>query len=346
MNARRALAATVVTATLASGVARAFLALASFARNREGALDLADALSGSTGLWHAIAVEAPLRTLAPLVGTVVGLRLLDTPRARDGAALGCLAALASFAIQSLVHPAPHAVFAALVAASFGAAIGACAAELHQHPNASSPLVFAWTAHTCAWTALLTATTARTRAAVLLTAMITLAITAAHARLQRERRRLRDDVGATFSLASRTLQSLTPWHLRGEGVHHLSLRWLAFGMLTTLGVLLLSCAIAVVAGHALGLDFATFEQDEGAASSDLAFVAAFILGAFALSGWLLGRVASVRATSESILGPLLIVPLVVVVLPTGRSEFVFTLALALIAALLTAAGAVMARRTSA
>jgi hypothetical protein len=346
VTVRRALTAVALAATLASGVARCFLALAAFARQREGAASLGDALGGSTGLWHALAVEAPLRTLAPLVAVVVALRLFESPRARDGAALGAIASLAALAVQSVVHPAPHALFAAVIAVSFGAAIGAGAAEAAVDPSAGSPLVFAWLAHSGAIAAMLTTSSARARSAVLLSALATLAVTAAHAYLQRERRRLRDDVEATLSLASRTLQSLTPWHLRGEGVRHLSLRWLAFAVFTTLGLIFFACAMAVVSGHALGLDFATFEQDEGAASSDLAFVAAFILAAFALSGWLLGRVTALRAMSESILGPLMLVPVVVVALPTGRSDFLFSVALALVAALLTAAGAVMARRTSA
>ena len=180
--------------------------------------------------------------------------------------------------------------------------------------------------------------------MLLAALLTVSITGAHAFLQRKRRRLRDDVGATFSLASRTLQSLAPWELRGAA-EQISLRWLAFGMLTTLGLLMTACVGAVAAGHALGLDFATFEQEGGAASSDLAFVGSFVLAAFALAGWLLGRVAAVRATSESILGPLLLVPVMVIAMPTGRAGFLLTVAFALVAALFTAAGAVMARRTS-
>ncbi len=104
--------------------------------------------------------------------------------------------------------------------------------------------------------------------------------------------------------------------------------------------------AVVAGRALGLDFATFEHEGGASSADLAFIAAFVLAAFALAGWLLGRASAVHATSESILGPLLVVPLAVVALPTGRSGFFLTVVFGVVAALFTAAGAVMARRTSA
>jgi hypothetical protein len=345
LSVRRALeAAALGTASSAAGTG-ALEFVARFARAREGALSLEDAIGGSTGLWHAIAVEAPARTLAPLAAAVLALRLTSAPLARLGALVGALAALASFAVVAAVHPTPRAAFAAFVSAAFGAALGACAAELRSAPEAGSPLVLAWLAYTGAEASLLAAPSARVRAAVLLAALGTLVLTAAHAHLQRKRRRLRDDVGATISLASRTLQSIAPWRLRSD-VDRVSLRWLAFGVLTTLGLLVTACVGAVVAGRALGLDFATFELEGGASSADLAFIGAFVLAAFALSGWLLGRASAVRATSESILGPLLVVPLTVVALPTGRSGFFLTILFGLVAALFTAAGAVMARRTSA
>lgn len=341
---KRTLAAAGASSVLGGALALLFEVVASYARRYQGARSLEDAMSGSTGLWHALAVEAPLRTLAPLAAAVVALRVVKAPLARDGALVGALAGVSALAAQHAAHPTAHLVFAALIAATFGASLGACAAELQSNPRAGSPLLFAWFTHTSATTVLLVTESARSRAAVLLAAVLTVSITAAHAFLQRKRRRLRDDVGATFSLASRTLQSLAPWELRGAA-EQLSLRWLAFGMLTTLGLLMTACVGAVAAGHALGLDFATFEQEGGAASSDLAFVGAFVLAAFALAGWLLGRVAAVRATSESILGPLLLVPVMVVAMPTGRAGFLLTVVFALVAALFTAAGAVMARRTS-
>ena len=345
MKGSRVLAAAGASSVLGGALALLLEVAAAAARRYQGARSLEDAMSGSTGLWHALAVEAPLRTLAPLAAAVVALRLVKQAFARDGAVVGTTAALAAFAAQHATHATAHGVFGALIAATFGASLGACAAELQSNPRAGSPLVFAWVTHTGAEAVLLTFDGARARAAVLLAALLTVTITAAHAYLQRKRRRLRDDVGATFSLASRTLQSLAPWELRGAA-QHLSLRWLAFGMLTTLGLLMAACFAAVAAGHALGLDFATFEQEGGAASSDLAFIGAFVLAAFAVSGWLLGRVAAVRATSESILGPLLLVPVMVIALPTGRAGFLLTIAFAVVAALFTAAGAVMARRTSA
>lgn len=345
MKLKQLLAAASAASLLGGALALLFEAAANAARRYQGARSLEDAMSGSTGLWHAIAIEAPLRTLAPLAATVAALRVVKGPFARDGALVGALAGLTALAAEQSAHGSSHAVFEALVAATFGAALGACAAELQSNPRAGSPLLFAWFAHTGSSVTMLVAEGARARAAVLLAALLTVSITAAHAYLQRRRRRLRDDVGATFSLASRTLQSLAPWQLRGAA-EHLSLRWLAFGVLTTLGVLMAACVAAVAAGHALGLDFATFEREDGAASSDIAFVGAFVLAAFALSGWLLGRVAAVRATSESILGPLLLVPVMVIALPTGRAGFLLTVAFALVAALFTAAGAVMARRSSA
>ena len=345
MSGKRTFVAAGASSLAGGALALLFEAVAAHARRYEGAPSLEDATTASTGLWHALAVEAPLRTLAPLAATVAALRLVPKPIARDGALVGTLAGSSAIAAQLVSHPSAHPLFAALVAATFGASLGACAAELESNRRAGSPLLFAWFTQTSAATVLLVAESARSRAAVLLAALLTVSITAAHAYLQRRRRRLRDDVGATFSLASRTLQSLAPWQLRGAA-EHLSLRWLAFGVLTTLGVVMGACIAAVLAGHALGLDFASFEQDAGAASSDLAFVGAFVLAAFAVSGWLLGRVAAVRATSESILGPLLLVPVAVVALPTGRSGFLLTVAFALVAALFTAAGAVMARRTSA
>jgi hypothetical protein len=346
LSVRRALGVASASAASAATLAACADRLARFAREREGARSLEDALAGSTGLWHALAIEAPLRTLAPLVATVLALRLVTAPLARLGALVGAIAGLAAFAVNAALHPAPHGVFAGVVAATFGAAIGACASEVQRHPKAGSPLIFAWITSTFAAAALLTSQSARGRAAVLLAAVLTASVTAAHALLQRKRRRLRDDVGATISLASRTLQSIAPWRLRGDALDHVSLRWVAFGVLTTLGLLVTACAGAVVAGRALGLDFATFEQEAGASSADLAFVAAFVLAAFALAGWLLGRASAVRATSESILGPLLVIPIVVVALPTGRSGFLLTIVFALVAALFTAAGAVMARSASA
>ncbi len=346
MSARRALGAVALGAASSALFASCAELVARFARGREGARSLEDALAGSTGLWHALAVEAPLRTLAPLAATLLALRVVKAPLARLGAAVGATAALAAFAVTATLHPAAHGAFGAFVSSAFGAAIGACAAEVQNHPKAGSPLVFAWLTFTGGAAALLTAPTARGRAAVLLAAILTASVTGAHALLQRKRRRLRDDVGATISLASRTLQSIAPWRLRGGALDHVSLRWVAFGVLTTLGLLVTACAGAVVAGRALGLDFATFEQEAGASSADLAFVAAFVLAAFAVAGWLLGRASAVRATSESILGPLLVIPLAVVALPTGRSGFLLTVVFAFVAALFTAAGAVMARRTSA
>ncbi len=345
MTAWRYLGLVLSAAVLALASARLCLALAEICRSYEGARGLSDALSGPTAMWHAFAIEGPLRALGPLVATTLALRFLETPRARDGALFGTTAAMCAFAVQQRMHPVGHEWFLAIIVVLFGLSVGVCAASLHATPKSSGPIFLVWLAHLVGAASLLLWPTARVRAAVLLLAVAAALGTGAHALFQRERRHFRDEFGATISLASRTIQSLTPWHLRRAQGPSFSIRWLTFGFLTTLGLVVFSCSLAVAAGRGLGLDFATFDHDGGAASADLAFVGAFILAAFSLAGWILGRVALARDTSESIGGPLVLIPLVVVALPTGRSDFFLTIVFALAAALFTAAGAVMARRAT-
>ena len=343
MSGRRNVGAAALGAASAAILAGLLELVGRAARSYEGAPSLADAIAGPVGIWHAIAVEAPLRTVPSLVASLLALRLLAATRADAGALVGSASALAAAVVQGHLRVTAHPFFSSVIAATFGAAIGAAAAERQPRPRASSTLVFAWLMQTASMAAELTVPTPRGRAAIFLAASLTVVLAATHIFLERRQRRLRDDVGATISLASRTIQSLTPWHLRRHGAAELSLRWLTFGILTTLGLLVTACVAAVAAGRALGLDFATFEHEAGAASSDLAFVGAFVLAAFAVSGWLLSRAAGPRAPTEAVLGPLVVVPLAIAALPTGQVGFVVTLALGLTAVLLIAAGVVTARR---
>lgn len=120
-----------------------------------------------------------------------------------------------------------------------------------------------------------------------------------------------------------------------------LRWILFGALVTVGVLLTMLAGSVVLGHRTGVDFSAVDD---AASIDqsappLILLGAAILTAFPFSGYLVARAAAARSVLEPALGASVAIIVIVVLLGLAAPiAVVFALALAPVAFALACTGA--------
>ncbi len=79
---------------------------------------------------------------------------------------------------------------------------------------------------------------------------------------------------------------------------LMVHWIAFGALVTLGVTLVCLALAVYAGHRMGVDFALADEAELGAAVPLVLLGSAVLAAFPISGYLVARASG----TESVLEP--------------------------------------------
>lgn len=88
------------------------------------------------------------------------------------------------------------------------------------------------------------------------------------------------------------------HVMSSRGQPLMVHWIAFGALVTIGVILVFLALAVYAGHRMGVDFALVDESELVATLPLAVLGAALLAAFPVSGYLVARASG----SESVLEP--------------------------------------------
>ena len=130
-----------------------------------------------------------------------------------------------------------------------------------------------------------------------------------------------------------------WQLLQPKQSPLMLHWIGLGTLVTAGVGLSAIAVALYAGHAMGLDFATADEADVRSNGPLFFLATAIGSAFPIAGYLVARASGTRSVLEPALGAALAVLGGVLFLSvTTPIAAVFALALAPIAFVLASGGA--------
>lgn len=120
---------------------------------------------------------------------------------------------------------------------------------------------------------------------------------------------------------------------------LFLHWIAIGGLVTLGMMMALFAIAVYAGHRLGIDFGTTDEGDWKSGVPIVLLGSALLLAFPLSSFLISRSASATSVLEPALSAALAIALLLLVLSmTAPAAIVTVLIVAPAAFLLACAGA--------
>ncbi len=120
---------------------------------------------------------------------------------------------------------------------------------------------------------------------------------------------------------------------------LMVRWIVVGAFVTLGVILVSLALAVYAGHRLGIDFALVNEEDVRSSGPLVLMGAAALLAFPIAGFLVARASAAHSVLEPALGASITIALLTVLLSmTSPVALVFALAMAPVAFGLACGGA--------
>jgi hypothetical protein len=118
-----------------------------------------------------------------------------------------------------------------------------------------------------------------------------------------------------------------------------LRWIVFGAIVTVGVIVASVAGAVVLGLRLGVDFGAVDEGEIAGAVPLALIGLGVLLAFPASGYLVSRASGADSVLEAALSTGLAIAGTLVMLGLAAPvAVVFALAFAPIAFALACAGA--------
>ena len=131
-------------------------------------------------------------------------------------------------------------------------------------------------------------------------------------------------------------------LRQEG-QPITLRWVAFGALVTLGGMTLGLAGAIAFGHWAQVDFSIVDEHDVSTTAPVALLGAGLLAAFPLSGYLVARASGLATLLEPALASALAILLTLVVLGLAAPvALVFALAFSPIAWGLACAGAWVGR----
>lgn len=120
---------------------------------------------------------------------------------------------------------------------------------------------------------------------------------------------------------------------------LFLHWIAIGGLVTLGMMMALFALAVYAGHRLGIDFGTTDEGDLKSSLPIVLLGSAVLLAFPLASLLITRSAAATSVLEPALGAALAIALLLLVLSmTAPAAIVTVLIVAPAAFALACAGA--------
>jgi hypothetical protein len=120
---------------------------------------------------------------------------------------------------------------------------------------------------------------------------------------------------------------------------LMLHWIAIGTLVTMGVMIAMIALAVFAGHRIGIDFAMADEADVRSSGPLVLIGSAILSAFPIAGYLVARASAATSVLEPAMGAGLAIAAVLAMLSvTAPIAVVFALAVAPVAFALACGGA--------
>ena len=127
-------------------------------------------------------------------------------------------------------------------------------------------------------------------------------------------------------------------LRREG-QPITLRWVLFGALVTVGTMASGLALAVAFGHWMHVDFSIIDEHDVSTTGPVALLGAGLLAAFPLSGYLIARASSLPSLLEPALASGLAIGVTLALLGlTAPVALVFALAFSPIAWALACAGA--------
>ena len=131
-------------------------------------------------------------------------------------------------------------------------------------------------------------------------------------------------------------------MRREG-QPITLRWILFGALVTVGAMTVGIALSVALGHSLHVDFSTVDEHDVTTTGPVALLGSGLLAAFPVSGYLIARASNLPTLLEPALASGLAIVLTLVLLGLAAPvAVVFALAFSPIAWGLACAGAWVGR----
>ncbi len=120
---------------------------------------------------------------------------------------------------------------------------------------------------------------------------------------------------------------------------LMLHWIAVGALVNVGVVLVSLALAVYAGHRMGVDFALADEADVRSIGPLILLGSGLLAAFPFAGYLVARASAAQSVLEPAMAAALAIAAVVLALSaTAPVVLIFALAVSPVAFGLACSGA--------
>ncbi len=324
-------------------------------------LDIRTEVAGNTGaLLFLFGFAAPAREAAKVAAMWPAFRSKYFDEPLDGLVYASAAALGFAAVENALtlraHPAgwvwilrtfmalPAHVF---FACTWGYALGR--AKQNKRPGAIFPA--AWLVATAAHGLYAHLVYGRGSGAVVGTVPLLLAMAVAtlfaikdlKARTLRSSRTsmLLERVSVLYASGPPSLASVRE-AMRREG-QPITLRWVIFGAVVTLGAMTLGLAAAVALGHELHVDFAGVDEHDVATTAPVALLGAGLLSAFPVSGYLIARASNLPTLLEPALASGIAIGLMLVLLGLSAPvALVFALAFSPIAWALACAGAWVGR----
>ena len=229
----------------------------------------------------------------------------------------------------------------LISPMWGHALG----RVRRSRTPSGRFLVAWTVAAVVYGALLHLTVARSLLALIASFPVLLGLAfvtwwAARDLLARFGRTARISARSVLpSLPSPSISAMR--HALRRSQSPILLHWIPIGALTTTGVMLTMTAVAIWAGHTIGLDFSAIEREDTSAIAivPLVLLTAAVLAAFPVSGYLVTKASGADGVLEPALSAALAIVAVLVMLGLAAPvALVFALAFTPIAFALACAGA--------
>ena len=131
-------------------------------------------------------------------------------------------------------------------------------------------------------------------------------------------------------------------MRSEG-HRITVRWVLFGTLVTLGAMTTGLALSIAFGHWAHVDFSVVDERDVSTTAPVALLGSGLLAAFPVSGYAIARASSLPTMLEPALATGLAIVVTLALLGLAAPvALVFALAFSPIAWALACAGAWIGR----
>ncbi len=325
-------------------------------------LDLRSEVAGNAGaLLFIFAFIAPVRELAKVIAVWPAFRSRFFDEPLDGVVYAASASLGASCVQSAHMFQNHelglvwvlrAVLSLVANVFFACAWGYALGRVKQKKSVGSLLAFTWTASTMAHGLYIHLVLGRGSAAMVGVAPLLLAmalLTYFGYRDLKARGDAREDrpsgllerVSMHYLSAPPSLRSVQE-AMRKQG-QPLTLRWVGFGTLVTLGTMFSGLALAVAFGHYADVDFSRVDESDVTTTGPVALLGSGLLAAFPLSGYLIAKASSLHTLLEPALATALALVLTMVALGAAAPvALAFALAFSPIALGLAVAGAWVGR----